>query len=103
MSTASSKTTRPAIVMPTMEEDAAITAAALSDPDAQPLTDAQLAAMVPMKTLCGRPRTENPKQRISVRYSSEVIAYFKSTGDDWQARMDGVLGEYVAQQTRHSA
>ena len=89
--------------MPTMEEDAAITAAALSDPDAQPLTYAQLAAMVPTKTLRGRPRTENPKQRISVRYSSEVIAYFKSTGDGWQARMDRVLREYVAQQTRHSS
>lgn len=84
--------------MPTVEEDAAITAAALSDPDAQPLTDAQLGAMVPMKTLRGRPRTENPKRLVSVRYSPEVISYFKSTGDGWQGRMDGVLREYVAQQ-----
>jgi uncharacterized protein (DUF4415 family) len=89
--------------MPTMEEDAAITAAALSDPDAQPLTDAQLGAMVPMKTLRGRPRTANPKRLVSVRYSPEVITYFKSTGDGWQARMDGVLREYVAQQARRSS
>jgi uncharacterized protein (DUF4415 family) len=89
--------------MPTLEEDAAITAAALSDPDAQPLTDAQLGAMVPMKTLRGRPRTENPKRLVSVRYSPEVITYFKSTGDGWQARMDGVLREYVAQQARRSS
>jgi uncharacterized protein (DUF4415 family) len=89
--------------MPTVEEDAAITAAALSDPDAQPLTDAQLAAMVPMKTLRGRPRTANPKRLVSVRYSPEVITYFKSTGDGWQARMDGVLREYVAQQARRSS
>ena len=89
--------------MPTVEEDAAITAAALSDPDAQPLTDAQLAGMVPMKTLRGRPRTDNPKRLVSVRYSPEVITYFKSTGDGWQARMDGVLREYVAQQARRSS
>ena len=86
--------------MPTVEED---TTAALSDPDAQPLTDAQLAAMVPMKTLRGRPRTDNPKRLVSVRYSPEVITYFKSTGDGWQARMDGVLREYVAQQARRSS
>jgi uncharacterized protein (DUF4415 family) len=103
MSIASRKTARPAIVMPTVEEDAAITAAALSDPDAQPLTDAQLGAMVPMKTLRGRPRTANPKRLVSVRYSPEVITYFKSTGDGWQARMDGVLREYVAQQARRSS
>jgi hypothetical protein len=42
-----------AIVSPTVEEDAAITPAALSDPDAQPLTDAQLGALVPIKTLRG--------------------------------------------------
>jgi uncharacterized protein (DUF4415 family) len=88
------------LVLPTEEEDATITAAALSDPDAQPLTDAQLGAMVPMKTLRGRPRTETPKRLVSVRYSPEVITYFKSTGDGWQARMDGVLREYVAQQAR---
>jgi uncharacterized protein (DUF4415 family) len=103
MSIASRKTARPAIVIPTVEEDATITAAALSDPDAQPLTDAQLAAMVPMKTLRGRPRTENPKRLVSVRYSPEVITYFKSTGDAWQARVDGVLREYVAQQARRSS
>ncbi|WP_294000174.1 BrnA antitoxin family protein [Sphaerotilus sp.] len=100
MSIAAQKTTYPAIVMPTMEEDAAITAAALSDPDAQPLTDAQLGALVPMKTLRGRPRTDNPKRLVSVRYSPEVITYFKSTGDGWQARMDGVLREYVARQAK---
>ena len=90
-------------VLPTVEEDAAITAAALSDPDAQPLTAAQLGAMVPMKPLRGRPRTANPKRLVSVRYSPEVITYFKSTGDGWQARMDGVLREYVAQQARRSS
>jgi uncharacterized protein (DUF4415 family) len=87
------------ILMPTAEEDKAITAAAKSDPDAQPLTSTQLKAMVPIHALRGRPRSENKKLLVSVRYSPEVIAYFKSTGEGWQSRMDGVLRKYV---TRHS-
>ena len=85
--------------MPTAEEDKAITAAAKSDPDAQPLTPKQLKAMVPIRALRGRPRSENKKLLVSVRYSPEVVAYFKSTGEGWQSRMDGALREYV---TRHS-
>ena len=46
----------PTIVAPTPEEDAAIIAAAQNDPDAQPLTDAQLAAMVPMRPIGGAPQ-----------------------------------------------
>lgn len=30
----------------------------------------------------------------------EVLEYFKSTGEGWQARMDGVLLEYVARHSR---
>lgn len=85
------------IYMPTEEEDSVITAAAQSDPDAQPLTSAQLKAMIPIKNLRGRPASANKKQLVSVRYSPEVIAYFKSTGAGWQALMDSVLRNYVAQ------
>lgn len=92
-------TKRPSVVMPSAAEDRAITAAAKADPDAQPLTPKQLAAMVPMRALRGRPKSANPKQLVSVRYSPEVLEYFKSTGEGWQSRMDGVLREYV---TRHS-
>ncbi len=90
---------RPTIHMPTAEEDKAITAAAKGDPDAQPLTPKQLKAMVPIRALRGRPKSENKKLLISVRYSPEVVAFFKSTGEGWQARMDSVLRKYV---TRHS-
>ena len=86
--------------MPTPEEDRAITAAAESDPDAQPLTDDQLKAMVPIQKLRGRPKSDHKKVLVSVRYSPEVIAYFKSTGKGWQTRMDGVLREHVARQGR---
>lgn len=91
---------RPSVVMPTTEEDRVITAAAKSDPDAQPLTPKQLKAMVPLRALRGRPKSESKKLLLSVRYSPEVVAYFKSTGDGWQARMDGVLREYVERHSR---
>ncbi len=90
---------RPSVRMPTTEEDKAITAAAKADPDAQPLTPRQLKSMVPMQALRGRPKSASTKQLVSVRYSPEVLAYFKSTGEGWQSRMDRVLREYV---TRHS-
>jgi len=91
---------RPRIVIPTPEEDRAITGAAKADPDAQPLSGKQLKAMVPMRALRGRPKSENKKLLVSVRYSQEVVAYFKSTGEGWQSRMDGVLREYVARRSR---
>ena len=91
---------RPAVRMPTVAEDKAITAAAKSDPDAQPLTPAQLKAMVPLRSVRGRPKYENKKLLVSVRYSPEVVAYFKSTGEGWQSRMDGVLRQYVSRHSR---
>lgn len=90
---------RPSVVMPSVLQNRAINAAAKADPDAQPLTPKQLKAMVPLRNLRGRPKSANPKQLVSVRYSAEVLEYFKSTGEGWQSRMDGVLREYV---TRHS-
>lgn len=55
-STMSKTSKRPKIKLPGVAEDRAITRAAESDPDAQPLTEAQLAAMVPMRTLRGPPK-----------------------------------------------
>ena len=81
--------------MPTIEEDRAITAAAKSDPDAQPLTRKQLEAMVPIRALRGRPPSANRKQLVSIRYSPEVLAWFRATGPGWQSRLDRVLKDYV--------
>ena len=86
--------------MPSVAEDKVITAAAKSDPDALPLTPKQLNAMVLMRVVRGRPKSENKKLLVSVRYSPEVLAYFKSTGEGWQSRMDGVLRQYVARHSR---
>ena len=91
---------RPAVRLPSLEEDAAIVAAARADPDAQPLTDEQLRAMVPMRAVRGRPKSARKKQLLSVRYSPEVVEFFKSTGEGWQARMNQVLQEYVARHSR---
>ena len=90
------------IVMPSVSEDRSIVAAARRDPDAQPLSPKQLKAMVPMRALRGRPRSENKKLLVSVRYSQEVVEYFRSTGEGWQSRMDGILRQYVARQQRRS-
>ncbi|MEY4726678.1 MAG: hypothetical protein RLZ36_1305 [Pseudomonadota bacterium] len=91
---------RSKVQMPSAQEDRAITVAARLDPDAQPLTSQQLKAMVPMKALRGRPKSETKKRLVSVRYSPEVIDYFKSTGDGWQSLMDTVLRKYVARHSR---
>ena len=91
---------RPSVVMPTVEEDKQINAAARSDPDAQPLTPKQLKAMVPLRSVRGRPKSQSKKLLVSVRYSPEVVAYFKSTGEGWQSRMDRVLRQYVARHSR---
>ena len=81
--------------MPTFEEDQLITAAAESDPDALPLTEEQMSAMVPIRVFRGRPKLASKKQLISIRYSTEVIDYFRASGAGWQARMDAVLKDYV--------
>ena len=91
------------IAMPTEAENRNIRRAAKADPDALPLTDAQLSAMVPLKSVLGRPKSENKKLLVSVRYSPEVLTYFRSTGEGWQGRMDGVLQEYVAKHSSRRA
>ena len=47
-------------------------------------------------------RTRGPnrlptKEQVAVRYSPEVLAYFRATGAGWQTRMDEALREYVTQ------
>ncbi|OPY16050.1 MAG: hypothetical protein A4E69_00319 [Syntrophus sp. PtaB.Bin138] len=37
------------------------------------------------------------KESVTVRYSREVLEYFRSTGNGWQSRMDEALREWVEQ------
>ena len=53
---------RPVVVMPTVAEDKAITAAAKADPDAQPLTPKKLQMMVSLKSVRDLPKpVRHPK------------------------------------------
>lgn len=80
------------IILPDQEEDAAIAAAAPSDPDAQPLTDKQLKGMRPM----GRPRLVRPKATLRMLIDVDVLEAFKATGPGWQTRINAVLRGTVA-------
>ena len=81
--------------MPTLKEDQLITAAAESDPDALSLTRDQMSTMVPIRVPRGRPKLASKKKLVSIRYSPEVINYFRAFGAGCQARMDAVLKQYV--------
>ena len=98
----SKQSKRVSISIPTVDEDRAISAAARADTDAQPLTPKHLKEMIPMRVLRGRPKSEKTKTLVSVRYSSEVLEYFRSTGEGWQSRMDSVLRQYVSRHSRRS-
>lgn len=41
------------------------------------------------------PQKEPTKVAITVRYSPEVVEYFRSTGEGWQTRMNDALRAYV--------
>jgi len=90
------------ILMPSVKDNARIVAAAKADPDAKPMTKAQLGALEPLSVARGRPKSENKKLLLSVRYSAEVVEYFRSTGEGWQARMDSVLRQYVSERVPQS-
>jgi len=58
-----------------------------------PLEEWQASARQAVKR--GRPKAKRRKLLLSVRYSPEVVEYFRATGDGWQTRMDEVLLEWV--------
>jgi len=43
----------------------------------------------------GRPKSPRRKVLLSVRYSPEVVEYFRATGAGWQTRMDDALKEWL--------
>ncbi len=84
-------------------EEARVQQMIASDPDAPEATDQQLADARPFaeafpdlsakmrKNVGGRPRSDNPKQPISIRLDQDVIAKFKATGPGWQSRINESL------------
>ncbi len=77
--------------LPSPKEEAEIRAGISADPDTYELPDDAIKKLRPV----GRPKSEVTKQPVSIRLSSEVLEYFKSTGKGWQTRMDEVLKAYV--------
>ena len=78
------------IEMPTQEEDAAITTAAMSDPDATILTDAEW-GQVQSQLKRGRPLGSGQKTQVTLRLDTEVLNKFKATGAGWQSRINKAL------------
>jgi len=91
---------KPGHIFVTDEEDAAITAAAMSDPDALPLTDKEWEAAKPFMRIgarpVGRPKSEAPKPKVTLRISPDVLAALRASGKGWQTRVNAVLREAVA-------
>jgi uncharacterized protein (DUF4415 family) len=81
-------------VLPTPEENAAITSAAMSDPDVLPLTDAEWLAVQP-RLMRGRPRKETTKVPTTIRFDADVLLALKASGRGWQTRVNEAMREWV--------
>ncbi|MEO5351080.1 MAG: BrnA antitoxin family protein [Magnetococcus sp. YQC-3] len=79
--------------MPTSEEDAMIAAGIACDPDTYEPSEEEIIGMQPLRR--GRPATGTNEILLSVRYSPEVVAFFRATGSGWQTRMDEALREWI--------
>ena len=82
------------IILPSSEEDAAINAAALIDPDAQPLSDAELALLRPAR---GRPVVAVKRPMLSMRVDPDVLAHLRASGKGWQTKVNALLRQAVEQ------
>lgn len=85
---------KPGTILPTSAEDTAITAAAMADPDATPLTDAQWQQVKPLARR-GRPLGSGTKTQVTLRLDVEIIQKFKASGDGWQTRINDALKSWV--------
>lgn len=83
---------RQKLIRPTDSEDAQITAAALTDPDNQPLTDAELSQF---KRVRGRPLGSGTKEQVTLRLDTQILEQFRATGDGWQTRINEALRDWA--------
>ena len=82
------------LILPTPEEDAAITVAATSDPDAMPFTDAEWAQVKPLVRR-GRPLGSGTKTQVTLRLDADIVDKFRASGDGWQTRINDALKSWV--------
>lgn len=83
------------ILLDTPEADAAITAAAMADPDAIPFTDAEWEAVKPLVRKGRPPSTQPLKVPTTIRFDADVLAALKATGRGWQTRVNEAMREWV--------
>ena len=77
------------------EEDIAITAAAMSDPDAMPLTNAEWETAKPLARI-GRPPSAKPlKVPTTIRFDADVLAALKASGKGWQTRVNEAMRDWI--------
>ncbi len=79
--------------LPSDDEDAAITAAALADPDNKPLTDEQLLNFKPHGAR-SRPPTGGTKTQVTLRIDTDILESFKAAGAGWQTRINEALKDW---------
>lgn len=86
---------KPGTILPTLQEDAVITAAAMLDADAAPLTDEQWRAARPLARI-GRPPSVKPlKVPTTIRLDADVLLALKASGKGWQTRVNDALKDWL--------
>lgn len=80
--------------LPSDEEDARITAAAVSDVDCCPYSDAEWES-VRSRLYFGNPLKRVKKEPVTMRLDSDVLAFLRGTGRGWQSRINQILREWV--------
>ena len=80
------------LIRPTETEEAAINAGVAADRDTYELTATEFKQLRPVR---GRPPSDAPKQRITIRLSPDVLAEFKAAGRGWQTRVDLALRDWL--------
>lgn len=85
---------KPGTISPTTQEDAAITRAAIQDPDARPYSDAEWEAVKPVH---GRswPAGSGTKVVTSLCLDRDLLQAFKDTGEGWETRLNDALREWA--------
>lgn len=63
--------------------------------NAQSFSDLDVSLRKKLASRTRGPQKAPTKTQVSVRLSTEVLNYFKASGNGWQTRMDEALKEYV--------